>query len=107
MAVSIEIASKNRLVTLRRSARRMFYGNPRSVTRLGRWLAKYPIKPTRQNHHTDAGLHGQSYRIKQTNTYQWLGFELLVTTRYPLTVEQRASWTSPSHLAASTALRHN
>lgn len=120
--ISIEVTSRNRMVTLRRNPPRMIFLTDRPIgfwKRMQRLLNRFPLNPTRRHHETLKPLFGtqrgtsnepvasrNDHLMKQTNCYTWLGFELLISTRYPLTAEESAQWTSPSHRDRSTALRH-
>ena len=107
MPVQIQVSSNDRLVTLRRNPRakppRMILSAFHGWKRVQVTLARYSLKVTHHKHETN----WTGGRLKVTHTFTWLGFELLVTRRFPLTSEERAQWTDSRHLANSTSLHHN
>lgn len=115
-----EMAGHNVLITLTVRGNARLLRRPTGVkhpfslssapTRLWRFLRRF--KPEAYI----GGACAADYKLRTTWNAQVPGnvrdyngpvVDLKITRRYPLTAAQRDQWVSPSHLAESTALKHN
>lgn len=115
-----EIAARNVLITLRVGSNHHAFRRPHGMkrpfslssapTELWRFLRRF------QPYYQCVPSCAEDYKLRTTwnirvprNVVDDSGpvADLKITRRYPLTARQRSEWASLSHLASSTALKHN